>query len=755
MPLTSVEERLFAGLASQAGLVLRGARLRAELEGRLVELSARAEELRASRQRLVDAQDAERRRLERDIHDGAQQHLVALAVNLRLAETLAHRSPERADVLLAAQEQAAGDAIETLLQLSRGIYPRLLADQGLAAALRLAAGAGPVPVEVTTETSRATPPTVEAAAYFCCLEAVQNAAKHSGASTIRVLLRGTPGVLECVVEDDGAGFDARPTPRAAGWPTCATASSRSTAPSVVRTPARRRTGPGAHPDGGRLMRARVAWLLAGLTLVLVVADAVVTAQYGTLFSEAVVAVHGFPFVDGAVLGCAVMGALIISRSERHPIGWLLSVVGFTSALSLVCEAYSIWVTNEGGPGSRSLGGVTGWLATLFGGQLAIAGIALMFLLAPDGKLLSRRWRYAAALALLGPLLCIAGLVLSNPARYDISADAAATGPLQSLLFSIGFLLISVGLLASLVSMLVRWRRSQGEQRQQVRLIAASAALISIGLLALFVVQIFNGGRQSWAASLPLFTSYLLLPVLFAVAVLRYRLYDIEVIINRTVVLAVGSAFAGIGYTTLVVAVGKRVDQQTSGFWLSLLATAVVALAFQPLRRQVTRLANRLAFGSRAQPYEALSHFSRRLAETPTADAVLPAVAEAAGRAVSARSATATLGVSAAVPSAVWGDAAAEGTASHVVPVQYGGAVLGSIEVHVPRGRPVSDSDERLLTALADQTAVAFRNTALESELAEHVAELAAPPASWRARGQGSWRRTTPLAERSRPPSSAR
>jgi len=190
------------------------------------------------------------------------------------------------------------------------------------------------------------------------------------------------------------------------------------------------------------------------------------------------------------------------------------------------------------------------------------------------------------------------------------------------------------------------------------------------------------------------------------------------------VLAVGSAFAGIGYTTLVVAVGKRVDQQTSGFWLSLLATAVVALAFQPLRRQVTRLANRLAFGSRAQPYEALSHFSRRLAETPTADAVLPAVAEAAGRAVSARSATATLGVSgAAVPSAVWGDAAAEGTASHVVPVQYGGAVLGSIEVHVPRGRPVSDSDERLLTALADQTAVAFRNTALETELAEHVAEL--------------------------------
>ena len=151
-----------------------------------------------------------------------------------------------------------------------------------------------------------------------------------------------------------------------------------------------------------------------------------------------------------------------------------------------------------------------------------------------------------------------------------------------MLFSLGFLLISIGVLASLVSMVLRWRRTQGEQRQQVRLIAASAALISIGLVALFVVQLFNGGRQTWAASLPLYISYLLLPILFAVAVLRYRLYDIEVIINRTVVLVVGSAFAGIGYTTLVVAVGKLVEGRTSGFWLSLLATALVALAFQPL-----------------------------------------------------------------------------------------------------------------------------------------------------------------------------
>ena len=130
----------------------------------------------------MDAQDAERRRLERDIHDGAQQHLVALAVNLRLAETLAPRSPERADALLAAQEQAAAEAIETLVHLSRGHLP--------AAARRRRAGGGararrsarsPVPVEVVARDVGRYPPPVEAAAYFCCLEAVQNAAKHAGA----------------------------------------------------------------------------------------------------------------------------------------------------------------------------------------------------------------------------------------------------------------------------------------------------------------------------------------------------------------------------------------------------------------------------------------------------------------------------------------------------------------------------------------------------------------------------------------------
>jgi signal transduction histidine kinase len=206
LPLTSVEERLFTGLAAQAGLVLRQVGLRAELGARHEELVARADELKVSRERLIETQDAERRRLERDIHDGAQQHLVALAVNLRLAETVAARSPERAARVLAEQADAARDAIETLSSLSRGIYPRLLSDEGLVPALRSAMATSPMPVAVEADGVGRLPTPVEAALYFCCVEAVQNAAKHSGARSVTVRLGEDRGRWRLTVTDDGAGF---------------------------------------------------------------------------------------------------------------------------------------------------------------------------------------------------------------------------------------------------------------------------------------------------------------------------------------------------------------------------------------------------------------------------------------------------------------------------------------------------------------------------------------------------------------------
>jgi signal transduction histidine kinase len=205
-PLTPVEHQLFAGLAAQAGLVLRSVRLRAGLANRLAESTRRAAELRRSRERIVAAQDQERRRLERDIHDGAQQHLVALAVNLRLARTLAAKSPERMLPMLADLRSAAVETIETLRDLSRGIYPRKLTESGLKAALEAAVAAGSMPVELSIDAMDRPPHDIEAALYFCCLEALQNAAKHSGATraTVRVGRRGDG--VEMTVSDDGRGF---------------------------------------------------------------------------------------------------------------------------------------------------------------------------------------------------------------------------------------------------------------------------------------------------------------------------------------------------------------------------------------------------------------------------------------------------------------------------------------------------------------------------------------------------------------------
>ena len=209
MPLTGVEQRLMAGLAAQAGLVLRLAALRAELEARHAELVSRAGDLRASRDRLIAAHDAERRRLERDLHDGAQQHLVALTVNLRLAQTISGRSPERAAHLLTEQGDAARVAIDTLTSLSRGIYPPLLGAEGLVSALRSAAATSSIPVTVDTTTTERPPRAVEAALYFCCMESVQNAAKHSGAAGVSVRFADPGGQWRLSVADLGAGFDFR------------------------------------------------------------------------------------------------------------------------------------------------------------------------------------------------------------------------------------------------------------------------------------------------------------------------------------------------------------------------------------------------------------------------------------------------------------------------------------------------------------------------------------------------------------------
>jgi signal transduction histidine kinase len=215
-PVTPVEEKLLADLAAQAGQVLRNVRLTADLQARLQQISTQAADLRESRQRIVAAQDAERRRLERNIHDGAQQHLVALAVKLRLTATLARRDAARARPSIDDLRRQTRDALETLRTIAAGLYPPALRDGGIATALRAQAMLATVPLEVIDHLSGRYPEDLEAAVYFCCQEAIQNAVKHARASRITVRLADQDGGLTFSVSDDGHGFDPSTARRGAG-----------------------------------------------------------------------------------------------------------------------------------------------------------------------------------------------------------------------------------------------------------------------------------------------------------------------------------------------------------------------------------------------------------------------------------------------------------------------------------------------------------------------------------------------------------
>jgi signal transduction histidine kinase len=207
--ITPIEIKLMDDLAHQAGLVLKNVGLTSDLQARLADL-------RASRQRLVAAQDDERRKLERNLHDGAQQHLVAIKVKLGLVEMLAMRDPEKARAAVAELKHDADEALETLRDLARGIYPPLLAERGLATALQAQARKATLPVTVEADGIGRYPQDTEAALYFCILEALQNIQKYAQASSATVRLREEREQLSVEVADDGCGFDVSTTSRGNG-----------------------------------------------------------------------------------------------------------------------------------------------------------------------------------------------------------------------------------------------------------------------------------------------------------------------------------------------------------------------------------------------------------------------------------------------------------------------------------------------------------------------------------------------------------
>ena len=198
--MSGTDHKLIANLAAQAGPLLHNVSLTEALKNRLAELHA-------ARRRLVAAQDEERRRLERNIHDGAQQQLVALAVKLRLVDAAIDRDVAAAHDLLATLQEDTTTTLEDLRDLARGVYPPLLADQGLEAALEAQARRSPVPVHVRADGVGRLPVEVEAAVYFSCLEGLQNVAKYAEATEVDVALARVNGHVEFSVRDDGRGFD--------------------------------------------------------------------------------------------------------------------------------------------------------------------------------------------------------------------------------------------------------------------------------------------------------------------------------------------------------------------------------------------------------------------------------------------------------------------------------------------------------------------------------------------------------------------
>ena len=204
--------------AQRAELAARNAELSSALDASVAQLRRQAAELQASRTRIVTAADSERRRIERNLHDGAQQRLSALAIKLSLASEIAEHDVDQARDLLAELRADVRETADELRCLAHGIYPPLLAEKGLDAALSAAARRSTLPITVQAGPLGRYPAEIEATVYFCCLEAIQNACKHAGnEATVALRVREADGVLTFAVTDDGRGFDASARGLGAGF----------------------------------------------------------------------------------------------------------------------------------------------------------------------------------------------------------------------------------------------------------------------------------------------------------------------------------------------------------------------------------------------------------------------------------------------------------------------------------------------------------------------------------------------------------
>jgi len=443
----------------------------------------------------------------------------------------------------------------------------------------------------------------------------------------------------------------------------------------------------------------------------------------------------FPLLGiGAIVGAGV-GALIVSRYPRNLVGWLFLIGQLGNVIGLAADAFGILVRQQI-VDAAAAGGLAGYLAQIFGAFFTVCVMSVIFMIVPDGHLLTRRWRLAAGIPVAALSLWWAG-VFTSPSGAYVPSTVVAQGFRQSMaeiLIFAGFLATMLSISIGAVALVLRLRRSTGQQHLQLRWISTGAAALAVTFVLFALGDLLPSGTP-WILPVATCLAYIFFSVSVGVAIFRYRLFDIDVILNRAIVLGVLAAFVTVGYVVVVVAIGALLmavgAQGSTLYWPSLVATALVAVAFQPVRGHVLRLADRLVYGDRAAPYEALATLSRRLADSPSPDASPGRVAEAAGRAVGAAGVTVRLGkpgAPAPMRSAAWSDVAPTSGSSRVkvpamiLPVLDMGEQVGSIEVTMPPGRAMRTFERHLLVDVAAQTGVAFRNALLEAELAERVTQ---------------------------------
>ncbi|MFN2452497.1 MAG: sensor histidine kinase [Candidatus Dormibacteria bacterium] len=459
---------------------------------------------------------------------------------------------------------------------------------------------------------------------------------------------------------------------------------------------------------------------------------------------------------GAALAYGGFGALLVTRQPRNRVGWLLLWIGVLFGLTLLGSGVGYYSFARGGHSSSPLPGAL-WAAWMQNWTFVLVfpvGFGLLLLLFPDGRPPTLRWRpvlwaglatmtaFAIGTMVTSGRLAIAFAPGSHHSVTTLPVDNP-TGliprrfvPLDPLFIG-GFVFV----LASAASLFVRHRRAAAVERQQLRWLAYVGGIFALGIsgnvfASLPAANQFLSAVSTVAFDLMVAMAVIGFPLAVAIAVLRYRLYDIDVVINKTLVYATLTAFIGSVYILIVVGLGHLIGGSgRPSLALSIAATAVVAIAFEPVRERVQRFMNRLVYGRRATPYEVLAGFSHRMAATLSVEEVLPRMAEAAARGVGGSHAEVTLALSAGERVASWPPGSTLNGSGHRAAVGDRGEQLGEVRVVKSTGEPLTGAESGLIDMLAAQAGPVFRNVRLTLELQARLEAISAQAGELRASRQ--------------------